>query len=138
MEQMFFCLVLRVIGFCLCKPLILIVIETSAGRSGLDIPFAAAGVLANQRPLLRNGRLIVSRQPYDRKRSTAGRSGLDIPFAAAGVLANQRPLLRNSRLIVFRQPYDRKRSTAGRSGLDIPCAAAGVLANQRPLLRKAA
>ena len=95
MEQMFFCLVLRVIGFCLCKPLILNVIETFARRSGLDIPSAAAGVLANQRPLLRNGRLIVSRQPYDRLRST-GRSGLDIPFAAAGVLANQRPLLRKA------------------------------------------
>ena len=68
MEQMFFCLVLRVIGFCLCKPLILNVIETFAESEELAIPFAAAGVLANQRPLLRNGRLIVFRQPYVSKR----------------------------------------------------------------------
>ena len=68
MEQMFFCLVLRVIGFCLCKPLILNVIETFAGRSGLDIPSAAAGVLANQKALAPQGRLIVFRQPYVSKR----------------------------------------------------------------------
>ncbi len=136
MEQMFFCLVLRVIGFCPCKPLILIVIETFAESEGLNIPSAAAGVLANKRPLLCNGRLIVSRQPYDRKRSTAFVRDW-ISLRRRGRPGKQRPLLRNGRLIVSRQPYDRKRSTAGRSGLDIPFAAAGVLANKRPLLRKA-
>ena len=118
MEQMFFCLVLRVIGFCLCKPLILNVIETFAESEGLNIPSLPRASWQTKGPC--SARPLNCFPSALRPQAVDGTFGIGYPFRCRGRPGKPKAIAPQGRLIVSRQPYDRKRSTAGRSGLDIP------------------